>query len=110
MKYVGTIIRPPSEAESLLLQTTVGCSHNRCTFCPTYKSKRFKIKSLEEIDEDIQEAAGYRGYDRVFLCDGDALIIPQPKLVTILEAIRKNLPWVKRVGSYATTKSILKKT
>jgi len=83
MKYEGVIIRPPSEAHSLLLQITVGCSHNKCTFCGTYKEKRFRIKELGEIEEDILEAADYGRFERVFLCDGDALIIPQKKLVPI---------------------------
>ncbi len=110
MKYEGGIIRPPSEADSLLLQVTVGCSHNKCTFCAAYKAKRFRIKSFEEIEEDILEAAGYRHFNRVFLCDGDALIVPQPRLVEILQSIRRNLPRVERIGVYANAKSILKKT
>ncbi|MCX7817360.1 MAG: radical SAM protein [Syntrophales bacterium] len=110
MKYEGLIIRPPSEAKSLLLQVTVGCSHNRCTFCGSYKGKKFRIKSLEEIEEDIIEAKQFRGIKRVFLCDGDALIIPQKKLINILESIRKHIPQVERVGTYANAKSILRKT
>ncbi len=110
MKYEGMIIRPPSEAASLLLQVTVGCSHNRCTFCGTYRGKHFRIKSFEEIQEDILEASRYRHYDRVFLCDGDALIVPQKRLIEILESIRTHLPWVRRVGTYANAKSILKKS
>ncbi len=109
MKYEGGIIRPPSEADSLLLQVTVGCSHNKCTFCAAYKAKRFRIKSFEEIEADILEAAKYRHFNRVFLCDGDALIIPQPRLLEILQSIRKNLPWIERIGVYANAKSILKK-
>jgi len=57
MKYEGIVIRPPSEAESLILQVTLGCSHNRCTFCPTYKGRRFRIKDLEVIKEEIEEVA-----------------------------------------------------
>jgi radical SAM superfamily enzyme YgiQ (UPF0313 family) len=111
MKYDGSIIRPPSEADSLLLQVTVGCSHNKCTFCAAYKVKRFRIKSFEEIEEDIIEAVRYRGrFDRVFLCDGDALIIPQKRLTEILQSIRRHLPWVVRIGTYANAKSIMKKT
>ncbi|MFB3926178.1 MAG: radical SAM protein [Syntrophales bacterium] len=110
MKYEGDIIRPPSEAGSLLLQITVGCSHNQCTFCRAYKKKRFRIKEFEEIEEDIREAAEYPYPDKVFLCDGDALIVPQKKLVRILESIRKYLKGVERVGVYANAKSILKKT
>ena len=111
MKYEGDIIRPPSEAHSLLLQVTVGCSHNRCTFCPSFKDKRFRIKSLEEIDEDLQYAARrVHGVERLFLCDGDALIIPQPRLLAILDAIRARLPGVRRIGTYANAKSIRKKS
>jgi len=111
MKYEGDIIRPPSEAYSLLLQVTVGCSHNRCTFCPSFKDKRFRIKSLEEIEEDLDYAARrIRGVERLFLCDGDALIIPQPRLLAILEAVRARLPSVRRIGTYANAKSIRKKS
>ena len=110
MKYEGMIIRPPSEAGSLLLQVTVGCSHNRCTFCPTYKGEKFRIKSFSEIEEDILEAARYRSVEKVFLCDGDALIIPQARLVQILEAVRCHIRRAKRVGCYANAKSILRKS
>jgi radical SAM superfamily enzyme YgiQ (UPF0313 family) len=111
MHYEGYIIRPPSEADSILLQVTVGCSHNKCTFCGAYKGERFKIKSDEIIFQDIAYAARHmRRQDRVFLCDGDALIIPQKRLVPILKEIRKQLPWVKRVGVYANTKGIRMKT
>jgi radical SAM superfamily enzyme YgiQ (UPF0313 family) len=111
MKYEGIIIRPPSEAESLILQITVGCSHNRCTFCPTYKAKRFRIKTFEEIKEDIDEAAQCgRAIERVFLADGDALIVPQPRLMEIMSYLKKKLPRLRRVGIYANAKGILKKT
>jgi len=111
MKYEGDIIRPPSEATSLLLQVTVGCSHNRCTFCPSFKDKRFRIKSLEEIVEDLEYASRrIRQVDRLFLCDGDALIIPQKRLLEILEAVRKHLPGVRRIGTYGNAKSILRKS
>jgi len=110
MKYEGVIIRPPSEAHSLLLQISLGCSHNKCTFCGTYKEKRFRIKELNEIEEDILEAAGYGRFERVFLCDGDALIIPQKKLVPILESINANIRGLKRIGTYGNAKSILRKT
>lgn len=111
MEYEGMVIRPPSEAYSILLQVTVGCSHNKCTFCGTYKDKRFRIKSNERILKDIGFASQYcRRQDRVFLMDGDALIIPQKRLVWILEQIRQSLPWVKRVGLYANAKSIRMKS
>jgi radical SAM superfamily enzyme YgiQ (UPF0313 family) len=110
VKYEGDIIRPPSEASSLLLQVTVGCSHNKCSFCPAYKEKKFRIKSYDEILEDILEAGRWRSIDRVFLCDGDALIIPQERLIRILGLIRTHIKGVKRVGTYANAKSILRKT
>lgn len=107
MHYEGNIIRPPSEANSILLQVTVGCSRNACTFCGTYTGERFRIKPDAVIMEDIAFAAAYcRRQRRVFLCDGDALIVPQARLLRILEAIRSELPWVTRVGAYANAKSL----
>jgi len=110
MDYEGFIIRPPSEAYSLLLQVTTGCSHNKCTFCGTYRQKKFKIKPIERIKKDLDEARQYEDVDRVFLCDGDALIIPQPKLKEILELINENLTDIERIGTYANAKSILRKS
>jgi radical SAM superfamily enzyme YgiQ (UPF0313 family) len=111
MHYEGTCIRPPSEAYSILLQVTVGCSHNKCAFCGTYKDKRFRIKDDKIILSDILFASKYmRRQDRVFLMDGDALIIPQKRLLWILDQIQEHLPWVKRVGAYGNTKSIKMKT
>ena len=111
MHYEGMVIRPPSEANSILLQVTVGCSHNKCTFCGTYKDERFKIKSDDIIMEDIAFAAqNCRRQNRVFICDGDALIIPQKRLIKILTEIEKQLPWVERVSLYANTKGIKMKT
>ncbi len=111
MHYEGNIIRPPSEANSILLQVTVGCSRNKCTFCGAYKGKRFYIKSDEIIMEDIAFAANYcKRQRRVFLCDGDALIVPQKKLLKILAEIKKQIPWITRVGAYANAKSLKLKT
>ncbi len=111
MHYEGNIIRPPSEANSILLQATVGCSHNKCTFCGAYKGERFKIKPDDIIDADIAFAARHsRKQKRLFICDGDGLIIPQRRLVGILEKVKARLPWVTRVGIYANTKSIFMKT
>ncbi len=111
MHYEGTIIRPPSEAFSILLQVTVGCSHNKCTFCGTYKDKRFRIKDNETILQDIKFASKYmRNQDRVFLMDGDPLIIPQKRLIWILDKINEYLPWVRRIGIYANAKSIKMKS
>jgi len=111
MHYEGMCIRPPSEAYSILLQATVCCSHNKCTFCGTYKGKRFRIKDNDIILSDILYASRHmRNQDRLFIMDGDALIIPYPRLTRILERIREHLPWVKRVGAYANTKGIKMKS
>ena len=109
--YQGMVIRPPSEAHSILIQVTLGCSHNKCTFCPTYSKKRFTIKDEAVIQRDLDFAAKYCGrQDRVFLMDGDALIVPQKRLLPWLDAIREKLPWVRRVGLYANSKSVKMKT
>jgi radical SAM superfamily enzyme YgiQ (UPF0313 family) len=111
MHYEGNCIRPPPEAYSILLQVTVGCSHNRCTFCGTYKDERFRIKDDDIILSDILFASKHmKRQDQVFLMDGDALIIPQKRLMWILESIQQHLPWVRRVGAYANTKSISMKS
>ena len=109
--HVGRIFRPPSEARSFLLQVTVGCSHNRCAYCDMYRDKQFRPKPWETIAADIDEAAriGPR-FRRVFLCDGDALILPTRRLLPVLEAIREKLPWVERVGVYGDTRSVGKKS
>lgn len=110
MKYDGMIFRPPSEAESLILQVTVGCSYNRCSFCGAYREKTFRIKSFEEIREDIDEVSSYRlPVKRVFLADGDALILPQKELLRILSYLKEKLKSLERVGIYANAKDILRK-
>jgi len=111
MHYEGNCIRPPPEAASILLQVTLGCSHNKCNFCGTYKDKPFRIKDSNIILGDILFAAkNMKAQNQVFLMDGDALIIPQKRLIWILKRIQEHLPWVKRVGAYANTKSIHLKT
>ena len=110
MKYEGMIFRPPSEAESLILQVTVGCSYNRCTFCGAYQGKSFRIKSFEEVKEDIDEASSYGSQiKKIFLADGDALAIPQRELLRILDYLRVKLSGLERVGIYANAKDILRK-
>ncbi len=110
MKYEGNIFRPPSEADSLILQVTVGCSYNRCAFCGAYRGKTFRIKSVEEVKEDIDEASPYGSQiTKVFLADGDALAIPQRTLLRILDYLRVKLSGLERVGIYANAKDILRK-
>ncbi len=110
MKYEGMIFRPPSEADSLIVQVTVGCSYNRCTFCAAYQGKIFRIKSFEEVKEDIDEASAYASrIQRVFLADGNALAIPQKELVRILNYLKAKLKKLERVGIYANARDILQK-
>ena len=111
MHYEGTVIRPPSEADSILLQITVGCSHNKCTFCGAYKGERFKIKDDDTIARDIEYAAKhYPNTRRLFLLSGDALIISQERLLAILKQIQEKLPWIVRVGVYGNAKGIARKS
>lgn len=112
MIYEGAVYRPPSEARSLIIQVTIGCSHNQCTFCTMYKEKQFRIRSKEEIFADLDEMALlYRDYSlRVFLADGDALVLPTEDLVAILEYIKEKFPYVERITSYATALDVLDKT
>jgi radical SAM superfamily enzyme YgiQ (UPF0313 family) len=111
MDYIGNIFRPPAEHNSILLQVTTGCSHNKCEFCGLYKDKKFSIKDLEIIKNDILTASkNFTGIKRLFLCDGDALIIPHKKLIEILNEINNKMPWIIRIGTYANAKSIKKKS
>jgi len=107
MHYQGTVYRPPSEAGSILLQITTGCSHNKCSFCGMYKQQRFSITPEETVYADIDYAARHFPHvRRLFLCDGDALILPQRKLLPILTRIQERLPQIGRVGIYANSKSL----
>jgi radical SAM superfamily enzyme YgiQ (UPF0313 family) len=116
MDHVGKIFRPPSEADSLLLQVTVGCSHNECAYCAMYDDpeQRFRIKPWQIVRQDIEEAAALAAAGlpirRVFLCDGDALILPTEKLLRILNYLRETIPQVRRVGIYGDARSILRKS
>jgi radical SAM superfamily enzyme YgiQ (UPF0313 family) len=102
MRYKGIVIRPPSEAGSYILQATYGCSHNSCTFCPTYKGVRFSVRPLKEVLEDIREASALMpGTRRVFLADGNALALPMEHLVAIFESLATAFPRLERVGIYA---------
>ncbi len=111
MHYEGNVIRPPSEAHSIILQVTVGCSHNKCTFCGAYKDVAFKIKEEALVLEDIDFASRYcRRQKRLFLADGDVLILSQRRLVKIFEEINRKLPWVNRISLYGNAKAILSKS
>ncbi|CCQ98222.1 Radical SAM domain protein [[Clostridium] ultunense Esp] len=111
MKYEGALYRPPSEAYSLIVQATIGCSHNKCTFCSMYKDKKFRIRSTEEIMEDlIIGRKYYKNVKRVFLADGDALVIKTKELIKILQGIEVLFPECERVGIYGSPRSILNKS
>lgn len=111
MRYEGDIYRPPGEWKSYLLQTTVGCSHNTCTFCNMYRDKRFHIRPMADILEDIRMAKDYYGdIRRVFLCDGDAIIMKTEDLLTILKALYDTFPSLEKVTTYAGPLSTLSKT
>lgn len=112
MKFEGVVYRPPSEARSLIVQVTIGCAHNTCTFCNMYKSKEFRVRSMDEIMADLQEAHdSYGAYvQRIFLADGDALVMKTEDLLTILSAIKRLFPAAKRVASYGTAADIHRKT
>jgi radical SAM superfamily enzyme YgiQ (UPF0313 family) len=111
MRYYGDIYRAPSEAESLLLQVMVGCSHNKCSFCYMYKDKSFRIRPLEEVKEDAREArSAYTDVRRVFLIDGNALILKTSYLSELLDYIGELFPECERVGLSATAEDILRKS
>ena len=111
MRYYGSVYRPPSEAYSLIVQVTYGCSHNTCAFCSMYKEKRFALRPMEEILEDFQIARRmYQRVGRVFLADGDALIRKASDLYTILETVRDLFPECERVTCYASPSSIRVRT
>ena len=107
-EYEGRVFRPPSEAYSLIVQVTIGCSHNKCTFCDMYKEKRFRVRKLEDVKADFDEARRmYRRVDRIFLADGDALMCRPEHMAEILRYIKKLFPECERVTSYGSPASIL---
>ena len=111
MRYEGDIYRPPSEAYSLLVQVTIGCTHNKCTFCKMFKDKKFRIRKLDKVLEDLAWARKrYRRVERIFLCDGDALALSNNRLMPILEYISENFPECERVTIYGRATDVLKKT
>ncbi|MDD2484582.1 MAG: radical SAM protein [Eubacteriales bacterium] len=111
MRYSGSVYRPPSEANSLIVQVTLGCAHNQCTFCSMYKDKRFSIRPVEEVLKDLRWAKDhYRSVEKIFLADGDALVLPNKTLVRILDEIKTLFPECSRVGIYGSPQDVLRKT
>lgn len=106
------IIRPPSEADSFLLPLTTGCSHNRCTFCPTYKGTRFSIRNTDDVKKDIDRAAKHSGarIKRVFLENGDALVCRQSMLIDVLDHLNARFAGLERTATYASPQNLLQKS
>jgi len=111
MRYEGSVYRPPSEAYSLIVQVTIGCAHNDCTFCSMFKDKKFRVRDMKEIFQDFDMARKYyKRVERIFLADGDALVLTNEKLVTILDYINRLFPECERVTIYGSPQDILRKT
>lgn len=111
MRYEGNIYRPPSEAYSLIVQVTIGCAHNKCTFCNMFREKNFRVRNIEEVIEDLDSARNYYSrVGRIFLADGDALVLKNEKLMVILNHIRKTFPECERVTIYGTPQDVLRKS
>ena len=112
MQYEGDVYRPPSEARSLIIQVTIGCSHNTCTFCHMYTGKQFRIRKREEILADLEECSREFGkyVRRVFFADGDALIVKTPLLLELLAYVKDHFPNVERVTAYGTASDVLRKS
>ena len=111
IEYDPPVYRPPGEWRSFLVQATIGCSHNGCTFCGMYKGKRFRIRSMDDIIGDIREAAAfYNQYEKVFLCDGDAIVMKTEDLLEIIGEIKKDFPHCRLISTYAGPRSTLSKT
>ncbi len=112
MKYVGTVYRPPSEARSLIIQMTVGCAHNSCTFCSMYKDKKFYVRDTDEVIDEFREAYEYYGdtVKRIFLADGDALGVDTKELLKVLDYIKTHFKHAERVTVYGTPHDVLEKS
>ena len=111
IEYVEPVFRPPSEADSLILQATIGCSYNKCTFCGMYRQKKFRIRPIEELRAEIEVARkGLGTVRKIFLADGDALIYPQAGLVEILDLLAESVPGMTRVAIYASPNSLKSKS
>ena len=112
MRYDGDIYRPPSEADAYILQATVGCSWNHCTYCDMYRAKSFRVRSLDESLEDVRQAAQQFGdrVTKVFVADGDALAMELDHWEPILAACRESFPRLKRISCYATAMNLMEKS
>jgi radical SAM superfamily enzyme YgiQ (UPF0313 family) len=111
IKYNEPVFRPPAEANSLIIQATLGCSWNKCAFCEMYSTKAFKIRKIEDIQEDILKIARLKNdYKKIFLADGNAFILNSEKLMNIIRIIKENLPKIRRISAYSLPKDIENKS
>lgn len=112
MRYEGTVYRPPSEANSLLIQATIGCPHNKCSFCSMYKGSSFKIRPVEEIKEDLRAARQYYGefVESLFFPDGNTIIMKTAQLVEIISYARELFPHLQRITVYGSARFVNKKS
>ncbi len=111
MEYEGNVIRPPSEADSILLQIAVGCPHNKCSFCGTYREVKFRLKDCEELQRELKFAQTHcKRLRRIFLMDGDVLRLPQHRLKELFKLIHEYLPWINRIRLYGSARSVLAKS
>lgn len=112
MRYEGRLYRPPSEADALIVQATIGCSWNHCTYCDMYRDKAFRVRELRETLEDLETAARSCGddVDKIFVADGDALVMPMDHWLPILDAAKRLFPNLRRVSCYAMARNVLAKT
>jgi radical SAM superfamily enzyme YgiQ (UPF0313 family) len=112
LEYEGSIWRPPSEAQSLILQATVGCSHNACIYCVSYKGKQFRVRGAEGIQSDLARLTEMQKHAvrRVFLADGNALTINTDEMLEILAVLKQEVPNLERVGAYAYAKDVRSKS
>ena len=112
-EYEGTLYRPPSEADALIIQVTIGCAHNTCTFCTMYKEKKFRIRDEEEIIRELDEIAASRYasyFTKCFFADGDALVLPTDRLIRLMEAVFSRFAGIRRVTVYGTASEVLHKS
>ncbi len=112
MQYEGRIFRPPSEHDAFILQATIGCSWNHCTYCDMYRDKTFRVRELDAVLADIDEVAAEAGeqVEKLFVADGDALVMPQDHWLRILSRARERFPNLRRVSAYAMARNVLEKS
>src|SRR5262249_8069260 len=112
MRYEGRIFRPPSEADAYILQATIGCSWNHCTYCDMYRDKTFRVRELTETLEDLDGAAAEAcaHVEKIFVADGDALVMGREHWIAILDRARQRFPRLRRVSCYAMARNVLAKT